>query len=622
MRFNQEFIEKVRQSNNIVDVIAQYTELKRAGGNFMGRCPFPDHSDKSPSFSVSEDRQLYHCFGCKKGGTIFTFLETFQGLSFPEAIEFLAKRASIPLPEPEEKTNTRFREKKSDREFLLRVNRLAGVFFYRQLKSLPSDHIAKKYVASRGLTDEIVDKFKIGVGLEDWQGLANVLEEKRVPAKMAESLGLIRPKKSGQGFFDLFRERIMFPIFSPSEELLGFGGRTYLDALPKYLNSPESDVFHKGRVLYGLHETGKYIRSQDRAVIVEGYMDTVALYRAGVTNVAAILGTAFTADHAKLLKRYTLNVVMLLDGDAAGIQAAERSLPILMQEGIFAKGCVLPEGLDPDEFVEKHGVEKLKQMIDAAPDLFNVMLGRWLEGYRGSPSEKVQIVGLAAPTLLKMKNAQLRDLYLLELARQLDVDQPWVRRTLAGLQAEQEKLKPIQAKSVGGATATEVPPAPSLEQATVVAIESQIELTRVSLKGAPRDEVFVLSMALSKEYLLQAVISGLDLVHVTHDGVRQIMNLAIEKYRQNPSIFDSLGASLASQIDNPSLLTTSFELLREEMGEEEHKKLMNDYMMALSRRFLKDKAKALVHQLRGQSSQETLEQFMNVLRDRHSLDRE
>lgn len=643
MRFEQDFIEKVREANNIVEIIGQYTELKGSGHRFMGRCPFPDHSDKSPSFSVNEDSQLYHCFGCKKSGNVYNFLQTFTGLSFPEAVEFLARRVSIPLPEPEEKGQKKSSRRPSSdqKELLLKTNKVAAVFFHQQLKSLPEDHAARKYLLKRGLSAEIVEKFRIGVALDEWQGLTRHLQSRRIPVNLGESLGLLKPKKTGRGddtHFDLFRDRLMFPIFSPSNEVLGFGGRTLGDALPKYVNSSDSPVFTKGKILYGLHETGKFIRAKDEAIVVEGYMDAISLYAAGITNVVAILGTAFTPEHAKLLKRYTVNVKVLLDGDEAGISGAERSLPILLEAGLMPKGFVLPDKMDPDDYVRANGAEQLKSEIEKAPELFGLLLRRrWMQNYHGSAAEKVQILEEAGRVLRVMQNRQLMELYLLELCRELDVELPWVRRALA---QQQQQLQQRGGSRPTGVTSRPVTGTPQPErQAAGAQAEAsrpeegeshhneEVEVPLVSVKDAPRDEAFVLSLLLHNETLMReledAGPAGL-LEIISHDGIRRVLSISVEKYRQKPETFGSLAASLASQIDQPSVLTCSLELTQgmRSQGDAEERRLMSDYLNAIRKRFLKNQAKVLATQLRDQASLEKLEQFMNIQRNRLSLNRD
>ena len=275
MRFTQEFIQKVLDATDIVQIIAPHTELKPKGDRLWGRCPFPDHAEKTPSFSVSQNKQMFYCFGCKKGGNSFHFMQQYNGMSFPEAVEQLARKASIALPDGESPQRVAQRESK---DLLVRVNKLAAVSFHRALKEMAPDEPAQKYVQSRGLTPELIEQFRLGVTGSGWQTLTDLFKAKGVPLDAGESLGLIKKRKTGTDVFDIFRERIMFPIFSPSGDVLGFGGRTYTDGTPKYYNSPETPLFHKGRVLYGLHETAKYIRSEDHAIVVEGYMDALALY--------------------------------------------------------------------------------------------------------------------------------------------------------------------------------------------------------------------------------------------------------------------------------------------------------------------------------------------------------
>ena len=633
MRFPQDFIERVRDANNLVEIISQHTELKRTGDRLMGRCPFPDHSEKTGSFSVTESKQLYHCFGCKKSGNIFTFLETFNGMLFPQAIEFLAKRASIPIPEEAQRKDS----KRDLKDSYHRINKLACEYYVSQLQRLPGDHPAIVYMLKRGLNPEIVEKFKIGVSLEAWEGLVTFLSSKKVPLPMAEGLGLMKKKKTGSGFFDLFRERIIFPILSPADEVIGFGGRSYGEATPKYLNSPETPVFSKGRTLYGLHETGKFIRSMDRVIIVEGYMDAIALYGAGIKNVVAILGTALTADHAKLIKRYTTNVTLLLDGDNAGMNAAERSLPILLEGDLLVKSCFLPNKMDPDDFVKANGAEALKAELEKAPELFSLVLGRWLENYKGSASEKVQIVDQAYPVLKIMQNRNLRELYMTEIAQRLDVEINWLTRAFveAGKKfAAQASVTKIAASQTS--QATRVPTSSVSSLAPVEAQPSDIspsveeKYDVISTKGAPRDEAFVLSLVLTSESLLKEALDMELASMMSHEGIKASFELALARYRQEPSSFDKLAASLASQMDDPSVVTSSLEVTQNNddgsSEQIEESKLMTSYVNAIKKRFYDRQLKQLANQMRNQANVEQqpkmLEQFMNIQKARHALDKE
>lgn len=609
MRFDESFIEKVQQANDIVDIIGTHTELREKGDRLWGRCPFPDHAEKTPSFSVSSSSQLYYCFGCKKGGNLFTFLKEYQGLNFRESIEYLARRASIPVPEEAPKQAAA----RESRDLLLKVNKASAVYFHQAIKGLPEDHPVQEYLARRGLNAEIIEKFRLGITSDDWQGLINVLNSKRAPLTAAETLGLIKKKKTGSDYFDLFRNRIMFPIFSPSGDVLGFGGRTYTDENPKYLNSPETPLFSKGKVLYGLHETGKFIRSQDRAIIVEGYMDVIALYTAGIQNTAAILGTAFTAEHAKLLKRYTSQVTMLLDGDEAGMNAAEKSLPILLASGLRVKGCFLPGGKDPDDFVKENGVEALHQHLDSARELFSLVIGRWLENYKASPGEKVDFIAKVAP-VLKVSSNSLVQLYIEELSKRLDESIPWVQNSLnEWSRAQTAKAAPTSNQSRVSFAKETVPS----EQTPSDENESLPE--QVSIGKSPKDEAILLSILLHNRTLFEEAESEGAFQFFMDDGLRKLARMALAKHLQNPSGFDSLAASLASYVDVPSVITSALELTQGRKSEDEERRIMTDYLAAVRKRFLKNQGKAMANQLRDGSSQdrnETLEQFMNVQRDR------
>ena len=622
MKFTQDFIEKVREANDIGEVIGQYTELKTTGHRLTGRCPFPDHSDKSPSFSVTEDQQLYYCYGCKKGGNLFTFLETFNGMNFPEAVEFLARRANIPLPEPEAGAVRSGSLSSDEKDVLLKVNRATAVYFHHNLKAQAEESPVMSYLAKRGLTSEIVETFRLGYATEEWQGLGRHLIGRGVKIEAIEKLQLIKQKKNPptttnpiEKYFDLFRDRLMFPIFGPNGDTLGFGGRVLDDTLPKYVNSADSPVFHKSKVLYALNETGKYIRAQDEVIVVEGYMDAIALYANGFKNVVAILGTAMTPEHAKLIKRYTTNVKMLLDGDDAGINAAEKSLPVLLAGGLMPKGLILQDGMDPDEFIKAKGAEALRTELDRAPELFNILLTkRWLANYHGSDSEKVQVISEAAVALGPMTNKSLMELYLLELSRQLDVDGGWVRRAVA--QAVQAPASRV------AATAKPVSqPAPVVSTAKVELTDSRPPL--VSMKGAPKDETFVMSLLLYNESLMRELseAGAEDLLKMlSHDGIREVLKRATDRYKANPAGFSGIASNLVGEVDQPALLASSLASTGSLKTEGAEKKLMADYLNAIRTRDLKAQGKTLISQMRERPTPEMLEQMQQLQRNRLGRD--
>lgn len=618
MRFSQDFIERVSEANNVVDIISQYTQLKPSGSGLMGRCPFPDHVEKTASFSVSEIKQVYHCFGCHKSGNVFSFLRDYQGMNFPEAVEYLANRASIPMPAPETENEVRDQavEKK---KLLLKVNRLAVNYFSEQLKNVPQDHPVKKYIASRGLTEEVIETFGIGYAVAEWDGLEKYLAFKQVPMTLAEEARLVKARSNKSGYFDIFRDRLMFPIFSAMGEPIAFGGR-YLEKKenePKYLNSPETPVFIKGKVLYGLSQTARYIRSDDMALIVEGYMDLVSLYQAGIRNVVATMGTALTPDHGKMLKRMTKNVVALFDGDSAGMEAAERSLPILLAADLYPKGLTLPNSMDPDDYVKKYGPEALKAELDRAPDLFVVILSGWMAGYRGDASEKVKLADKLKPLFEVIPDLRLRDLYLAEAAQKMNVTLPWLRQAV-GLQSSgpaYSQNRPALTRSV--------PPSAQANPKPSVEVSQPLEGGKISLKGASRAEILVLGLLLKSRANFAVFVSENLLESISHDGVKKILEKATDVYRQDLDKFDKLTSLLVSYVDHPEYLFQVGPTSEADPGfdEEMENKLLRDCFKRVRENFLREQAKQLTKDLKGEPSSEKLEQIMNIQRNRISLNK-
>ncbi len=611
MKFDQDFIDRVREANNIVEVIGQYTDLKSRGHRFSGLCPFPDHNEKTPSFSVSEDKQLYHCFGCKKSGNIFTFLETYSGMTFPDAVKYLARRASIPLPEASVEDKA-YNARKTEKEIMLKLNRLAGYYFLSQFKKLPESHPGKTYFKQRGLSDEVVERFKLGVILDDWSGLANYLRSQKAPLDKAEKLGLIRKRKSGDGYFDLFRERVIFPIFSPTGDCIGFGGRSFGDAQPKYLNSPESPVFHKGRMVYGLNESAKHIRSKDQVIVVEGYMDYLALVQAGIHNVVATLGTALTSDHGRLLKRYSKNIVLLFDGDSAGMNAAERSLEVLLHEDLLPKACFLPDGLDPDDFIKQNSVEELERRIHKAKDLFDHKMGTLLKNFQGQTSEKFRIIKELAPLVLATKDQGLRNFLTLEISQSLSV----TVETLVG----QLKAAHNETQKRGMSAASKADLTKSVKSQTIFKnSDKPSDSNKIDLSDSPRDELLIFSLALKAPELLEFIIAQNVVEIVTHHGVKAALSEALEKYGQKSEKFDKLAGFLASKLSTPGSVTFYMTLTPGELTDSEGLQMLKDCVARLKSRHLRSQARRLVSDTGGEPSRDDLERIMNIHRDRLSL---
>jgi len=354
MRFPPEVIERVREATDIVSVVAEHVQLKRTGRTFKALCPF--HQEKTPSFTVNPDRQIFKCFGCGEGGDVYRFLMEFEKLSFPEAVELLAGRAGIALPArgwtgPEE-------------ESVYPPLEWAATFYRRELKGR-TGAAARAYLERRGLGEAVQERFGLGWAPPGWSNLLDAVQPKFTPALLERAGLAIRSERGGH--YDRFRGRVIIPIRSALGRTIGFGARTLGDEEPKYLNSPETEVFVKGKVLYGLAEAKEALKAADETLVVEGYMDALTLAQAGVENVIASCGTAFTEDQARVVRRYTERAVLLFDGDTAGIRAAWKSAAVFLGAGLEVRVIALPDGHDPDSFVRERGAEALATLIHEAP---------------------------------------------------------------------------------------------------------------------------------------------------------------------------------------------------------------------------------------------------------------
>jgi len=372
-------IEEIKRRLSLVDLIETYISLKKSGKNFIGLCPF--HDDKNPSLHVNEEKGLYHCFSCGAGGDIFGFLMSYNHIGFKEAVQELAAKLNIELKE----ANNGNIKKSSNRSLQLKVNLSALKYFHNNLIKNKDSKAAREYLAGRGINIDLAKEFKLGFAVNSWEGLLNHLENKKVPLKVALDLGLISKNKNKMSYFDTFRNRIIFPIIDVNGDVIGFGGRVVKkDDMPKYLNSPESDIYKKRKSFYGLFHSREHIRKHNMAILVEGYMDFLSLYSAGIKNVIATLGTSFAVEHATNLKRYTNNVVILFDGDDSGLRAGVRTGEILLQAGISPKIVKLPRGYDPDLIIREKGEKTLESLIDSSQELTDYFIDKIYSDFKNN----------------------------------------------------------------------------------------------------------------------------------------------------------------------------------------------------------------------------------------------
>lgn len=421
-------VDEIKRRANIVDVVSEYVTLRKTGINYTGLCPF--HKEKTPSFSVNADKQIFYCFGCGEGGDVIAFLMKINHMTFPEALRHLAGKLGIVL-------SGEFRDRethgeKSLREEMFRVNQLAADFFCGHLRA-ETGKGARTYLAGRGMGEEVIRTFRLGYAPGGWRNLRDFFEKKKVSPKLVEKAGLLIPKGEGD-FYDRFRGRLMFPIEGVNGSVIAFGGRAMGDEMPKYLNSSESPVYVKGKNLYGLSRAKEDVRKKNEAILVEGYFDFLQLWNAGIRNAVATLGTALTRNHLDLLRRYTRNVIVLFDPDEGGRHAVERSLQLFLEEKMNARVVLLPEKDDPDSFVRKYGRGALEDLISRAQSMVDYYIDHVL-GSKGGLEENVDAADSAVRFIVTIEDPLQRNEFIRRVAERLGMDQGLlkteVRRSLS-----------------------------------------------------------------------------------------------------------------------------------------------------------------------------------------------
>lgn len=420
MRIPEETIEAIRAAVDIVEVVGEYVALRRRGSNWFGLCPF--HEEKTPSFSVNPHLGIFKCFGCGKGGDVFTFLQDIEHISFAEAVRILAERAGIPIPDEEDETDNL-------RPALYHALRFAARFYFEQLGHPEIGQIARAYLKHRGIRPEAVRRFGLGYAPHAWDALFKAATEAGLAPTVLEQAGLVLPRKERSGYYDRFRHRLMFPILSHTGQVVGFGGRL-LEAdpeQPKYINTPETPVYHKGRILYGLYQARQALRTQSEAILVEGYTDVIALHQAGIEHVVATSGTALTSDQARLLARYVRRVILLFDADAAGQQAALRGIELFLERGLSVYVVPLPPGEDPDSFVRTRGTRALQDYLKRHRRDFVTFLYEQArrQGQLDAPEGEAELARTIVRAIARFPDPLLREPYIRRAAELLRI--PTVR---------------------------------------------------------------------------------------------------------------------------------------------------------------------------------------------------
>ena len=581
MRIPENLLEDILSRVDIVELISGYIPLKKAGRNFKANCPF--HHEKTPSFTVSPDRQIYHCFGCGESGNAFKFLMRHERMEFPEAVEILAKKAGVILPEQDKPEIARAVSLTNQ---LYKVNEFA-VSFYENNLHAASASVCRDYLLNRGINLQTIKEFHLGLAVSSWDSLINYLKSKNVSLSLMEKAGLILPKDAG-GYYDRFRNRIIFPIFDIRSRMIGLGARVMDKTLPKYINSPETPVYIKGKNLFGLNLSKDYIRQDDFAIIVEGYLDFMIPYQEGLKNIVASQGTALTLEQIRLLKRYTHNVVMIYDGDSAGEIATLRSLDMLIEEGLNVRVVPLPKGMDPDMLVRREGINSLKHKLADAKSLFDYKLEVLKSHHNINDAHgKSKIVSLMLSTISKFDNAILRGEYTKRLSEEIKLPEHYIL----------EELNKLKSNAVG--------------------IPDEDLLVKKSVSGVNPAEKLLIKFMLEEKELIEKIMQELSPADFSDTRTAKVVSLMHDLFTQGKNIEPSILMNYFSEDDASQLVCES--MFMPELPGVEREKAVNDCIARIKVQRLKSQRECLHIQIKSAQSLGDEKKLNNLINEFHNL---
>lgn len=447
-RIEDDKINQIREAIDIVELIGEYVQLKKQGRNYFGLCPF--HGENSPSFSVSPEKQIFHCFGCGAGGNVFTFLMDIEGYNFVEAAKALAEKGNIPL-DVEIVKETRNKELPDELSKMIEAHELLRKFYHHLLIHTTEGQEALEYLIARGFTEELINKFQIGYALDSWDFVVKFLTKRGYSLEIMEQAGLIIRREKDQTYFDRFRNRVMFPIFDHQGNTIAFSGRALGEDQPKYLNSPETPIFNKSNTLYNFHLARAHIRKKEQVVLFEGFADCISAVSAGVENSIATMGTALTEQHMQLLKRNTNQVVICYDSDSAGLNAANRAANLLIEKGFQIKVSLMPDNLDPDDYIKKYGEKSfVSEVIGGSLSYMAFKLHYLRQGKNlNNESDRIQYIEEVLTEISHLSNAVERDLYLRQLSNEFSLSLDALEKQQRQIFfRERKKEKVPEAKSI------------------------------------------------------------------------------------------------------------------------------------------------------------------------------
>lgn len=558
---NQNVIDEIRDKADIVEIINSYIPLRKSGRNFKAVCPF--HHEKTPSFMVGPDKQIFHCFGCGEGGNVFNFVMKYERLDFREALEVVAKKIGFNIPQ----NKTEYKESSLINK-LFSLNDLAVGFYHSALLQSPQADTARKYLKARAITAETVKQFQLGYSLPSWEDFRMFAKKKGFSDELLEKAGLVVKSEQGK-FYDRFRNKLMFPIANAQGKIVGFGSRTLDEKKeePKYVNSPETEIYVKRKILYGFNLAKNHIAQSDEAIVTEGYFDVITPHQIGIGNIVGCLGTSFTAEQARALKRYTKNIILLFDADAAGDAAALRGVDILIEEGLMVKIGCLPSGYDADKLVKERGIETFGEVIRNSRDVFDYKIGLLKRKYSVEKIEhKAMIAGEILPTIKKIENEILRTAYIKRLSEEIDISEQ-------ALVAELKKIK-----QTFGNSAYDREDAPVYKETKI-----------------PAEEKMLLKLMLEDNVVMEEVSKNLQGDEFEHPFARKIVSLLFPfagKGMQNTN------SAIIDKIEGEEERRFITGVLAEEMTILDKKKTMDDCIKRIKIKKLNAKLAQLESQLK------------------------
>lgn len=540
-------IEEVRSLSDVVDVVGEYVQLKKRGSNFVGLCPF--HSEKTPSFNVNPRMGIFKCFGCGEGGDVFSFISRIEALSFPEAVRVLAEKSGVVLPQEEAPS-----EDASESESIYHALRFAARFFHEALAKDDRAEAARKYLLNRGFELDSIKKFGIGYAPDSWDALFVKATEQHIDAEYLEGAGLIIRKKDGVGYYDRYRHRLIFPIFSHVGKVVGFGGRVLReDDEPKYINSPETKVYNKSRILYGLYNAKNAIRAKEEAILVEGYTDVVSLNQAGVEHVIASSGTALTRDQIGAVSRYARTIVLLYDADQAGLRAALRGIDLILEEGLIPYAVRLPDGEDPDSYVNEHGGAKFEEYLRSNRQNFVefVLTNSRSAGSMDTPEGIATVQRTILQSVARIKDSLIREAYLKEASSKLDIPDMQLRPILEGyIKGDSRRTEGKSRREARKRGRSE------MESGNK---EVDVKKTRQPM---PSEKKLLRLMLGEGSDMIEWIMTRLPLSDFTEGPVREMAGVLVDQYKNqafNRKVFFGPGSNREVQALAAEVMTIAFE---------------------------------------------------------------